>query len=59
MKQFKGDTMDLLMNVEQRKKYLSRETIDKQEERGELGNSPESSTEKTTEKLFKHHKKSK
>ncbi|GAA6103039.1 thyroid hormone receptor-associated protein 3 isoform X1 [Tachysurus ichikawai] len=59
VKQFKGDTMDLLMNVEQRKKYLSRETIDKQEERGELGNSPESSTEKTTEKLFKHHKKSK
>ncbi|XP_017330940.2 thyroid hormone receptor-associated protein 3 isoform X2 [Ictalurus punctatus] len=59
VKQFKGDAMDLLMNVEQRKKYLSRETNEKQEERGELGQSPESSMESLTEKSSKCHKKSK
>ncbi|XP_058259064.1 thyroid hormone receptor-associated protein 3 isoform X2 [Hemibagrus wyckioides] len=59
VKQFKGDKVDLPMNVEQRKKYLSRETNENQEERGELGNSPESSMESSMEKTSKHHKKSK
>ncbi|KAM9488538.1 thyroid hormone receptor-associated protein 3 isoform 2-T2 [Clarias gariepinus] len=57
-KQFKGDTMDLPMNVEKRKKYLSRDTNEKNEERGESGKS-ESSMESSTEKSSKHHKKSK
>ncbi|MCJ8728094.1 hypothetical protein PDJAM_G00000340 [Pangasius djambal] len=58
-KQFKGGTMDLPMNVEQRKKYSSRETNEKQEERGELRQSLESSMESSTEKSSIRHKKSK
>ncbi|XP_060778173.1 thyroid hormone receptor-associated protein 3 isoform X3 [Neoarius graeffei] len=59
VKQFKGGTMDLPMNDHQRKKYLSRETNEKQEEQGAFGQSPESSMESSNEKSSKHHKKSK
>lgn len=51
--------MDLPMNHEQRRKYLSRETNEKLKERGDLGQSPESSMDSSSEKPSKLHKKSK
>lgn len=51
--------MDLPIIVEQRKKYLSRETNKKQEQREELGQSPDLSMKSSTEKSSKRHKKSK
>ncbi|XP_036442712.1 thyroid hormone receptor-associated protein 3 isoform X1 [Colossoma macropomum] len=57
-KQLKGDSMDLRLDIERRKKYLSGETNDKQEGAGESGES-ESGVERSTEKSSKHHKKSK
>ncbi|XP_046702191.1 thyroid hormone receptor-associated protein 3 isoform X2 [Silurus meridionalis] len=56
VKLFKGDTVDLPINVEQSKKYLSRETNEKQEEKSGFGQSPESNMETSAEKSSKQNK---
>ncbi|XP_026857378.2 thyroid hormone receptor-associated protein 3 isoform X1 [Electrophorus electricus] len=58
-KQLKGDTVDLRLDIEHRKKYISRDPNDKQEGDGESGESPGSDMEISIEKSLKHHKKSK
>ncbi|XP_072535865.1 uncharacterized protein thrap3a isoform X2 [Salminus brasiliensis] len=58
-KQLKGDTKDLRLDIERRKKYLSEEINDNQEGAGESGECLELSVERSTEKSSKHHKKSK
>ncbi|KAI4897449.1 hypothetical protein NFI96_022309, partial [Prochilodus magdalenae] len=57
-KQIKGDAVDLRLDIERRKKYLSGEKNDKQEWAGGSGES-ELGVERSTEKSSKHHKKSK
>ncbi|XP_051576817.1 thyroid hormone receptor-associated protein 3-like isoform X2 [Myxocyprinus asiaticus] len=60
-KKSKGDSMDLRLDIERRKKYLSGESDHKEEEYKERVSreSPESCKEISTEKVSKHHKKMK
>ena len=58
-KKMKGDSMDLRLDIERRKKYSTRERDYKQDGGRDSGDSPEASMERSTEKSSKHHKKSK
>ncbi|XP_055760764.1 thyroid hormone receptor-associated protein 3-like isoform X3 [Salvelinus fontinalis] len=58
-KKMKGDSMDLRVDIERRKKYSTRETDYKQDGGRDSGDSPEASRERSAEKSSKHHKKSK
>ncbi|XP_042628830.1 thyroid hormone receptor-associated protein 3-like isoform X1 [Cyprinus carpio] len=60
-KKSKGDSMDLRLDIERRKKYLSGEREHREEEyEGRVSRkSPDSSKEISTEKISKNHKKSK
>nr|XP_055067078.1 thyroid hormone receptor-associated protein 3 isoform X5 [Misgurnus anguillicaudatus] len=60
-KQSKGDTVDLRMDIERRKKYFVGERDHKEEEYGGrvLRESPDTSKETSTQKASKNHKKSK
>ncbi|KAK2902800.1 hypothetical protein Q8A67_007513 [Cirrhinus molitorella] len=60
-KKSKGDPMDLRLDIERRKKYLSEEREHREEEYGGrvLRESPDSSKEIPTEKISKSHKKTK
>ncbi|XP_077405309.1 thyroid hormone receptor-associated protein 3b isoform X2 [Vanacampus margaritifer] len=52
-KKFKGDTMDLRLDIERRKRFAGKDY------RREAGRSPGGSQERSSEKSGKHHKKSK
>ncbi|XP_062847453.1 thyroid hormone receptor-associated protein 3 isoform X2 [Trichomycterus rosablanca] len=56
-RKFHGDTAELQMDIEQHKKYLSRETNDKQERRGISEELRETSQERASEKSTKYYKK--
>jgi thyroid hormone receptor-associated protein 3 len=58
-KKMKGDSMDLRLDIERRKKYSTRESDYKQDRGRDSGDSPEASRERSAEKSSKHHKKSK
>ncbi|XP_041725596.1 thyroid hormone receptor-associated protein 3-like isoform X2 [Coregonus clupeaformis] len=58
-KNIKGDSMDLRLDIERRKKYSTRERDYKQDGGRDSGDSPEASRERSAEKSSKHHKKSK
>ncbi|XP_050986964.1 thyroid hormone receptor-associated protein 3 isoform X2 [Labeo rohita] len=60
-KKSKGDSMDLRLDIERRKKYLSGEREHREDEYGGrvLRESPDSSKEIPTEKISKSHKKPK
>ncbi|XP_056126825.1 thyroid hormone receptor-associated protein 3 isoform X1 [Rhinichthys klamathensis goyatoka] len=60
-KKSKSDSMDLRLDIERRKKYLSGEREQRGEEYGERvsGESPEPRKETSTEKASKNHKKTK
>lgn len=55
----KGDPMDLRLDIERRKKYSTHER-DYNHDRGrDMGDSPDSSRERSDEKFSKSHEKSK
>ncbi|XP_029929028.1 thyroid hormone receptor-associated protein 3 isoform X2 [Myripristis murdjan] len=55
----KGDSMDLRLDIERRKRYSAHERDYNQDEGRDMGDSPDSSTERSVEKPSKRHKKSK
>ncbi|XP_040900663.1 thyroid hormone receptor-associated protein 3 isoform X3 [Toxotes jaculatrix] len=55
----KGDPMDLRLDIERRKKYSTHERDYNQDRGRDMGDSPDSSRERSVEKGSKRHKKSK
>lgn len=55
----KGDPMDLRLDIERRKKYSTHERYYNQDQGRDVGDSPESSKERSVENFHKYHKKSK
>ncbi|KAG9334219.1 hypothetical protein JZ751_008467 [Albula glossodonta] len=58
-KKMKGDSLDLRLDIERRKKYSSKERDHKRDASRDSADSRGSSRERSTEKYSKHHKKSK
>ncbi|XP_036394247.1 thyroid hormone receptor-associated protein 3 isoform X3 [Megalops cyprinoides] len=58
-KKMKGDSMDLRLDIERRKKYSSKERDHKRDGGRDSADSRASSRERSTEKSSKHHKKAK
>lgn len=55
----KGDPMDLRLDIERRKKYSTHERDYNQDRGRDMGDSPDSSTERSVEKFSKCHERSK
>ena len=55
----KGESLDLRLDIERRKKYLAREGDFNQDGARDIRETPDSSRERPLEKSSKHHKKSK
>ena len=58
-KKFKGDVMDLRLDIERRKRFAGKERDFKREGGKSPGGSRGPSRERSSEKSGKHHKKSK
>ncbi|XP_068180115.1 thyroid hormone receptor-associated protein 3 isoform X2 [Antennarius striatus] len=55
----KGDPMDLRLDIERRKKYSTHKKVYNHDQGRDMGDSPDSSRERSVEKISKCHKRSK